>query len=182
MECLLFGMPRKPPRFLLARSTAERSFSRYPGSGSFRVADLTACSKRATAYSLLESLASQMLGPDPLLARRENAVGIERVFDLFIETEQGVIVPVVRSRNVVHQCQVRTVLAVTGGCGVSYQHLAQVEDILALLRCRSVEDHERNVVHLAPPDDKGAQIIQAVLVATVAHHGVLLHGLTAHCG
>ena len=34
----------------------------------------------------LESLASQTLGPDPLLARRENAVGIERVLDLFIET------------------------------------------------------------------------------------------------
>src|SRR5688572_21148316 len=50
--------------------------------------------------------------PDAALARREDAVRIERILDLLVQAPRGVVVPVVGRGHEVHEGDVGAVLAV----------------------------------------------------------------------
>ena len=81
--------------------------------------------------------------PDPLLARREDAVRVQRVLDRLGEAPVGVVVEAVLVGGEVHEVQVRAVLAVALLGRLAHEPLRDVVGGARLRLVLGVEDDHR---------------------------------------
>ena len=115
--------------------------------------------------------------PNAILARRQDALGIERILDRLIQLHLRIIVKVVRVGDLVHEREVRAVLAPALVRSVGDEGLDEAVGAAFGVRVLAVEDEADDVVHLAHADDEGADEVETELVAAALREGVLQVGV-----
>ena len=115
--------------------------------------------------------------PNAILAWRQNALGIQRVLDRLVQLHLRIVVEAVRVGDLVHECEVRAVLAPALVRGVGDEGPDKAVGAALRVRVRAVEDEADDVVHLAHADDEGADEVEAELAAAALGEGVLEVGV-----
>ena len=115
-----------------------------------------------------------MLWPYPLLARRDDAVGIHRILQTLAQFHQRIVIPVIRPRYLVHEFEMRAIFAVTRCRGILDQVFEQGMCVFLDFLIMLVEHKRVDVMHLAPTDDEHAHVVETEFRRAISHHDVLL--------
>lgn len=111
--------------------------------------------------------------PNAILPRRQNPLGVQRVLNRLIKLHLGVPVKVIRPRDLVHQRQMRSILAPPfRRCVVDQRRDERVRP-RPRGRVFAVKDEADDMVHLAHADAERAEEIEAGLLAAGTGEGVL---------
>ena len=116
------------------------------------------------------------LGPDAVAAGRDDAIGIQCIFDALVEFEQRVVVVVIAGRHIVHIRQVRAVLPIALLARVFDQRLKQLPHALLLLFVIFAVEDQIDVSGRATIKVERAGIVEAeLLIAPACALKLLLH-------
>ena len=113
------------------------------------------------------------LRPNTILAWRQNPLRIQRVLDRLIQLHLRIVVEIVCVGNLVHQSQVRAVLAPTLFGRIVDQRPDQLVSAAFGVRVFAVEDQADDVVHFPHADDECANEVKSEFTATAFRDGVL---------
>ncbi len=117
--------------------------------------------------------------PDSAFPWRVNAIWIERVLNLVVHSEQGVVVPAVSPHNLVLQGQMRSVLSHTNFGAFCHQFLHQTPGSVFGVWISSVVDDHDNMMHLPPSGAKGREVIEPPFLMKSLRQLVLFLGVLA---
>src|SRR5260370_12314845 len=93
--------------------------------------------------------------PDALFAGRQNAFRVQGILQQMVELRERVAVRAVGSGDLVHEREVRAVLAIAGRSSFAHQDLEQLVCTFLDVRIAVIENQLDDVVQLSPPDFEG---------------------------
>lgn len=117
--------------------------------------------------------------PNPTLPRRQYPLRIQRILDRLIEPHLRIVIPIVRLRDLIHERQMRPVLAPAQRRAFRNQIPDQLLRLPPLRGVLAIEDDLDDVVHLAQADGEGAHVVEARGVAALLHERELPHRVVA---
>jgi hypothetical protein len=117
------------------------------------------------------------LRPNTILARRQNPLRIQCVLDRLIQFHLRIVVEIVRVGNLVHQGQMRAVLAPALFRRIIDQRPDQLVSAAFGVRVFAVEDQADDVVHFPHADDECANKVKSEFAAAAFCDGVLEIGV-----
>lgn len=85
-------------------------------------------------------------GPNAILSRRKDSLGINGILDGLVETHQRIVVPVIRTCNLVHEGQMGSIFTPAIRCAILDEGPNEPMGLLLLDRVFSVEHDAHNVV------------------------------------
>lgn len=118
-----------------------------------------------------------LLRPDTVLSRTQNAFGIQRRLDPFVQSQLRMVVKAVRLGDLVHDSEMGPVLAPAPFRCVVDERLDQPTCSLSTVGVLAVEHDAHNVMHLAHADNKRADEVESGFLASPARDLILRHAV-----
>lgn len=117
--------------------------------------------------------------PDSILPGGQNAVRVKCVLDHAVEMHLRIIVKIVCFRDLIHERQVRSVLAPTMTCCIIDKRGNQNVGATARIRVLAIKNKTDNVVHLSHPHDESADEVKPGFFTSCARQFILTDGIVS---
>lgn len=120
-----------------------------------------------------------LLRPHAILPRRQHALWIQRALNPLIQLHLRIIIKAIRPGNLIHKRQMSAILAPAPRSRLLDQQPNQPVRPLPRIQILAIKHDAHDMMNLAHSDEKGADEVEAMLLAQPARQRILRLGIRA---